>query len=61
MSLQPTALVVFLILFLAVTLMGFAAARWHRPAALVSIDEWGLGGRSFGGFVIFFFIVWEIY
>lgn len=61
MSLQPTALVVFLVLFLAVTVMGFAAARWHRPAALVSIDEWGLGGRSFGGFVTWFLLGGDLY
>ena len=41
-------LVVFVVLFLAVTVMGFLAARWRRGDDLDHLDEWGLGGRSFG-------------
>lgn len=33
--------------FLLVTVLGFIAARW-RQADLGHLNEWGLGGRSFG-------------
>jgi Na+/proline symporter len=45
---DPVALGVFLVIFALVTLIGFVAARRWRPASLAKIDEWGLGGRSFG-------------
>ncbi|MDA8282352.1 MAG: sodium:solute symporter [Actinomycetota bacterium] len=61
MKLDGTALAVFLVLFLAVTVMGFVAARWRRPSTLASIDEWGLGGRSFGGFVTWFLLGGDLY
>jgi len=41
-------LTVFIGLFALATLLGLAAARWRRPATFNHIDEWGLGGRSFG-------------
>jgi solute:Na+ symporter, SSS family len=41
-------LVVFTGLFVLATVLGLAAARWRRPATFDDIDEWGLGGRSFG-------------
>src|SRR4051794_41855991 len=46
---------VFVFLFLVVTVLGFAAARW-RKADLDSLDEWGLGGRGFGTFISWFLI-----
>lgn len=52
---------VFLFFFLLVTVMGFLAARWRRAAALDNLDEWGLGGRSFGTFVSWFLIGGDIY
>ncbi|MGI8523151.1 MAG: monocarboxylate uptake permease MctP [Nocardioides sp.] len=52
---------VFIFLFLVVTVMGFAAARWHRAAALDNLDEWGLGGRNFGSFVAWFLIGGDLY
>ncbi len=55
------ALAVFLFFFLLVTVMGFLAARWRRAAALDNLDEWGLGGRSFGTFVAWFLIGGDIY
>jgi solute:Na+ symporter, SSS family len=51
---------VFVFLFLLVTVLGFAAARWRR-ADLDSLDEWGLGGRGFGTFVAWFLIGGDIY
>ena len=43
-------LTIFIVLFGAVTVLGFLAARWRR-AKLESLNEWGLGGRSFGGWI----------
>src|SRR6187551_4105493 len=58
---NTTALTVVIILFLAVTVLGFAAARWKRGANLASLDEWGLGGRGFGSFVTWFLLGGDLY
>jgi solute:Na+ symporter, SSS family len=55
------ALGVFLFLFLAVTVMGFLAARWRRAANEHSLDEWGLGGRSFGTWITWFLLGGDLY
>ena len=47
-GLNVSATVVLVLLFLLVTVMGFMASRWRRGTNLDSLDEWGLGGRSFG-------------
>jgi SSS family solute:Na+ symporter len=52
---------IFVFLFLLVTVVGFAAARWRRAENLASLDEWGLGGRGFGTFVAWFLIGGDIY
>ena len=52
---------VFLFLFLVVTVMGFAAARWRRAKSMANLDEWGLGGRGFGTFISWFLIGGDIY
>ena len=54
------AVSVFVFLFLVVTVLGFAAARWRR-ADLDSLDEWGLGGRGFGTFIAWFLIGGDLY
>ncbi|WP_109002713.1 monocarboxylate uptake permease MctP [Streptomyces rishiriensis] len=54
------ALAVFIFFFLAVTVMGFLAARWRR-ADSDSLDEWGLGGRSFGTWVTWFLLGGDLY
>ncbi|WP_405806192.1 sodium:solute symporter [Streptomyces sp. NBC_00210] len=54
------ALAVFIFFFLAVTVMGFLAARWRR-AESDSLDEWGLGGRSFGTWVTWFLLGGDLY
>jgi solute:Na+ symporter, SSS family len=54
------AVTVFVFLFLVVTVLGFAAARWRR-ADLDSLDEWGLGGRGFGTFIAWFLIGGDLY
>src|SRR3954471_18094986 len=58
---HTTELVIFIILFVLVSGMGFVAARWRRPATMQSLDEWGLGGRSFGGWVTWFLIGGDLY
>jgi SSS family solute:Na+ symporter len=56
-----TELVIFTVLFVIVAGMGFVAARWRRPASMHHLDEWGLGGRSFGGWVTWFLIGGDLY
>jgi solute:Na+ symporter, SSS family len=48
-------------LFLFVSAVGFAAVRWRRAASLQDIDEWGLGGRKFGGWITWFLLGGDIY
>ncbi|NHA68716.1 monocarboxylate uptake permease MctP [Phycicoccus flavus] len=55
------ALVVLVLLFLLVTVMGFLATRWRRPSSMESLDEWGLGGRSFGTWVTWFLLGGDLY
>ncbi|MGW6503342.1 monocarboxylate uptake permease MctP [Nonomuraea angiospora] len=61
MSAHTTELVVFVLLFLLVTVMGFVAARWRRPTDLASLNEWGLGGRSFGSWITWFLVGGDLY
>ncbi|MFF7235560.1 monocarboxylate uptake permease MctP [Streptomyces collinus] len=55
------ALGVFIFFFLAVTVMGFLAARWRKADNEHSLDEWGLGGRSFGTWVTWFLLGGDLY
>ncbi|MTE20936.1 sodium:solute symporter [Streptomyces sp. TRM43335] len=55
------ALVVFVFFFAVVTVMGFLAARWRRAADTENLDEWGLGGRSFGTWVTWFLLGGDLY
>ncbi len=52
---------IFIFFFLLVTVLGFAAARWRRAQELNNLDEWGLGGRSFGTFIAWFLIGGDLY
>ena len=52
---------IVLVLFLVVTLTGFAAARWRRAEDMMQLNEWGLGGRSFGTFVAWFLLGGDLY
>ncbi len=47
-DIKVTELIVFSPLFAFVTVLGFVASNWRKGATLDSLDEWGLGGRSFG-------------
>src|SRR3954454_12032987 len=55
------ALGVFIFFFLAVTVLGFLAARWRRADNALHLDEWGLGGRSFGTWVTWFLLGGDLY
>ncbi|HLI96267.1 MAG TPA: sodium:solute symporter [Candidatus Baltobacteraceae bacterium] len=51
---------IFIALVLAVTVMGFLAARWGN-AKLNTLDEWALGGRRFGTLVSWFLLGGDLY
>jgi SSS family solute:Na+ symporter len=55
-----TALTVFVLLFVFITVLGFIAANWRR-GDLGLLNEWGLGGRRFGSFVIWFLLGGDAY
>lgn len=55
------ALIVLIALFLLVTVMGFMASRWRRAKSMDSLDEWGLGGRSFGTWITWFLLGGDLY
>jgi SSS family solute:Na+ symporter len=52
---------IVVVLFLLVTGVGFAAARWRRAGDMKHLDEWGLGGRGFGTFVTWFLLGGDLY
>src|SRR5919199_6438581 len=54
-------LTIVIVLFLLVTVMGFAASRWRRAEDLMHLDEWGLGGRSFGTWITWFLLGGDLY
>ena len=56
-----TVFTIVLVLFLIVTLAGFAAARWRRADTMLHMNEWGLGGRGFGTFIGWFLIGGDLY
>ena len=61
-TLHPVALLIFCAAFLLVTLAGFLAVRWRRPAAgMHSLEEWGLAGRNFGTWITWFLIGGDLY
>src|SRR5436309_785299 len=59
-STDAVALTIFVVLFAAVAIIGFVAARWRR-GDLSLIDEWGLGGRRFGSVVTWFLLGGDLY
>ena len=61
MNVDGVALAVVIVLFVVVTVMGFMAARWRRPANLESLHEWGLGGKSFGTITTWFLLGGDLY
>ncbi|MFJ5884322.1 monocarboxylate uptake permease MctP [Kitasatospora cineracea] len=61
MKLDVTELTVFTVLLLAVTVLGFLAARWRRTRAMDDLKEWGLGGHQFGSWITWFLIGGDLY
>ncbi len=55
-----TAIIVFVLLFGAVTVPGFAAAHWRR-GDLDVLNEWGLAGRRLGTVVVWFLLGGDVY
>src|SRR6478752_1280294 len=51
---------IFVGFFALVAILGFVAARWRR-ADLNHLDEWGLGGRNFGGWITWFLLGGDLY
>jgi SSS family solute:Na+ symporter len=60
MPLNTTAISVFAFFFVAVTVLGFLAARWRR-GNMDQIQEWGLAGRRFGTVVTWFLLGGDLY
>ena len=58
---DATAFGVFLLLFIAVSVLGFVAAHWRKPETLAHLDEWGLGGRQFGTWITWFLVGGDFY
>jgi solute:Na+ symporter, SSS family len=54
------ALTVFVVIFGAISWLGFAAARW-RKGDLDQLHEWGLGGRRFGTLITWFLVGGDVY
>jgi len=59
-SVDWTALIIFIALFVLITILGFAAAHW-RKGDLDQLHEWGLGGRRFGTVITWFLIGGDLY
>jgi SSS family solute:Na+ symporter len=58
---NATTFTIVVALFVLVTGVGFAAARWRRAADMMHLDEWGLGGRGFGTFITWFLLGGDLY
>ncbi len=52
--------IILVVLVLGVTALGFLASRWGG-AQLNSLDEWALGGRSFGTIISWFLLGGDLY
>src|SRR3954452_17414043 len=60
-AIKGVELTIFVVLFLAVSGLGFVASRWRRAESLDHLDEWGLGGRNFGAWISWFLIGGDLY
>jgi len=60
-NVNSVSFTVVLVLFLIVTVVGFAASRWRPAEDLLSLHQWGLGGRGFGSFISWFLLGGDIY
>ncbi|MCW2635906.1 MAG: Na+:solute symporter [Blastococcus sp.] len=60
-GINAVELTIVIVLFLLVTVLGFLASRWRRAESLMHLDEWGLGGRSFGSWITWFLLGGDLY
>src|SRR5579875_2769312 len=60
-AVDGTELGIVIFFFVVVAGLGFVAARWRRTGDRRHLDEWGLGGRSFGGWVTWFLLGGDLY
>src|ERR1700712_974940 len=61
-GINAVELTIVIILFLVVTVMGFGASRWQSGGKdQMHLDEWGLGGRSFGSWITWFLLGGDLY
>lgn len=60
-GINTVGLSVLIAIFALVTVMGFLASRWKRSDSMESLEEWGLGGRSFGTWVTWFLLGGDLY
>src|ERR1700751_1128444 len=60
MPIDWTALVIFVLLFVLITILGFVAVRWRR-GDLDLLHEWGLAGGRFGTLVTWFLLGGDLY
>jgi len=60
-NVNPVTFTIVVVLFLVVTFVGFAAARWRRAENMLHLNEWGLGGRGFGTFIGWFLLGGDLY
>src|SRR6266550_2179954 len=60
-GINGVAVTVFVFFFVLVSVVGFLAARWRRADNALSLDEWGLGGRSFGTWISWFLLGGDLY
>jgi SSS family solute:Na+ symporter len=60
-NVNATVFTIVVVLFLLVTLIGFAASRWRRADNMLQLTEWGLGGRGFGTFISWFLLGGDTY
>jgi SSS family solute:Na+ symporter len=58
---NTVAFTILLVSFVIVTVAGFAAARWRPAEDLLSLQQWGLGGRGFGTFISWFLLGGDLY
>jgi solute:Na+ symporter, SSS family len=56
-----TEIIIASAIFVIVSVMGFLAARWRRPDNMAHLNEWGLGGRSFGSWITWFLVGGDLY
>jgi SSS family solute:Na+ symporter len=60
-GINKTELGVVIFFFLLVSVLGFLAARWRKAREANNLEEWGLGGRSFGGWITWFLLGGDLY